>query len=273
MILDNLVFRLEHYKSDSWDLGNDCFLFYKIEPLVEQYARFFQLHSDFHPQTIFELGIWDGGSIAFWNECFGPDKHVAIDLQQRTNSAYFEKYVTARHLQERIRTYWGIDQNDASSLQGIVARDFPGGQIDLIFDDASHSYDATKSSFEALFPYVSPGGFYIIEDWAWAHWSEFQGSDDPWTLQTALTQLVFELVEATGSRRTEDPALIYNVTVYQGFAAVQRGSLNNLDVQTFRLEKYISRRPAPRIPKQPSRVRRLLRRVKRKLIGERGPSK
>ena len=41
MLLDDLVFRLEHNRNDQdWDLGQDCFVFYKIKPLVEQYQRF-----------------------------------------------------------------------------------------------------------------------------------------------------------------------------------------------------------------------------------------
>lgn len=31
MLLDELVFRLEHYKNDHWELGEDCFSFYKTK--------------------------------------------------------------------------------------------------------------------------------------------------------------------------------------------------------------------------------------------------
>jgi hypothetical protein len=39
MLLEDLVFRLEHYKSAGWDLGEECFTSYKINPLVDQYAK------------------------------------------------------------------------------------------------------------------------------------------------------------------------------------------------------------------------------------------
>ncbi len=41
--------------------------------------------------------------------------------------------------------------------------------MDLVFDDASHLYEETRSSFESLFPHVRPGGVFVIEDWRWEH--------------------------------------------------------------------------------------------------------
>ncbi len=38
-------------------------------------------------------------------------------------------------------------------------------QWDLIIDDASHNGVKTMTSFGLLWPLVSPGGFYVIEDW------------------------------------------------------------------------------------------------------------
>jgi hypothetical protein len=50
-----------------------------------------------------------------------------------------------------------------------VAHEF-SAPLDLVIDDASHIYGPTKASFQALFPLLRPGGLYLIEDWAWAHW-------------------------------------------------------------------------------------------------------
>ena len=68
MLLDGLVFRLEHYLNNDWDLGDECFRFLKIEALVAQYATFLSQLTTFEPGNVFELGIWDGGSVAFWTE-------------------------------------------------------------------------------------------------------------------------------------------------------------------------------------------------------------
>jgi len=237
MLFNELVFRLEHYKTDDWELGKDCFQFYKIKPLIDQYAKFFCNSRNFHPQNVFELGMWDGGSVAFWFEYFQPSKHVAIDVSQRRDSNYFQWYLKSRGLEERIKTYWGVDQGNSEKLREIVKNEFCGS-LDLVIDDASHMYDLTKTSFEVLFSLLRPGGLYIIEDWAWAHWKEFQAPEHPWFSKTELTKLIFELVEATGS----SIALIASLTIFQGFAVVERGELASAELSEFKLDEYISRR-------------------------------
>ena len=171
MLLDDLVFRLEHYRSADWD-GGDHFRFYKIKELVDQYAHFFSRRSHFRPERVMELGTYDGGSTAFWYELFRPQKQVALDIQDQMDAPYFRRYVESRGLGGRIKTYWNTDQADQARLRTIVETEFDA-PLDLVIDDASHLYRQTRASFEALFPLLAPGGLYIIEDWAWGHWSEF----------------------------------------------------------------------------------------------------
>jgi len=231
MLLDDLVFRLEHSANGNWDLGDNCFRFYKTKGLIEQYKKYWSLINDFVPKNVFELGVWDGGSAAFWFEHLHPDKHVAIDLQSRENSAYFQRYVISRGLAQRIKIYWGVNQADGQSIKDIVKTEF-SGPLDLIIDDASHLYIPTKASFEILFPLLRPKGIYIIEDWAWAHWQGLQiGSGDD-----ELTNLVCELVEATGSS-TE---LIASLIIFQGFIVVERGTID-LKSDTFKISNHIYR--------------------------------
>jgi hypothetical protein len=67
-----------------------------------------------------------------------------------------------------------------------------------------------------LFPALRPGGLYIIEDWAWAHWPEH------WNMfanEIPLTKLIFDLVEAAGSSRD----WIARITLFQGFTVIERG--------------------------------------------------
>lgn len=241
MLLGDLVFRLEHYASDSWELGSECFLFYKIKSLVDQYAKFWSRRENFRARNILELGMWDGGSVAFWFEYFNPDKQVGVDLQQKEDSQYFKRYKSSRGLDQRIRTYWGTDQGDSARLREIVQAEFEGS-LDLVIDDASHIYDLTKRSFETLFPLLRPGGLYVVEDWAWGHWSEFQAPSHPWSNQTPLTRLIFELVAAAGSweNKGASESLISNISVFQGFAVVERGELPLTIPSEFRLEAFIS---------------------------------
>lgn len=260
MLLDDLVFRLEHTKNDRWELADECFVFYKIKPLVDQYERFWNVRPGFRPRNIFELGLWDGGSVAFWFEFFQPHKHVGLDFSQRDDCPYFKRYVAARALERRIATYWGVDQADSTKLRAIVSKEFDG-PLDMVLDDASHMYRQTKASFETLFPLLRPGGLYIIEDWAWSHWKEFQGPNHPWATTPPLTNLLFELTAAAGT----SPDMIANITVFQGFVAIERGPLRLDESVSFTLAHFISNRPPLPIPRRLTEsarrfVRRRLRR-------------
>jgi hypothetical protein len=240
VLLGNLVFRLEHAKSDAWELGDDCFIFFKVRPLIDQYARFWATRPGFEARNVFELGLWDGGSVAFWFEMFQPQKHIGIDFSQRGDSAYFKRYVQSRGIAGRVATYWAVNQADKTRLLTIARQEFDG-PLDLVIDDASHLYAQTKASFEALFPLLRPGGLYVIEDWAWSHWREFHAPNHPWATERPLTWLIFDLIGAAGSS-TE---LIANMSVFQGMAVIERGPARLDQGGEFRLDQFIVNRPKP----------------------------
>ena len=241
MLLNDLVFRLEPCEAN-WELGDNCFIFHKSKPLMDQYKRFWSAKNDFHPENIIELGVWDGGSVAVWFEYFRPKKHVGIDLQSKQDSRYFNRYVAGRGLESHIKTYWSTDQADRKKLRAIVENEF-SAPLDLVIDDASHLYQLTKGSFEILFPLLRPGGLYVIEDWAWAHWSAFQAREHPWKTEIPLTRLVFELAAAVGSWEGDQPqlSLISNLSVFQGFIVIERGALQ-VKHTDLRLEDFIKGR-------------------------------
>ena len=236
VILNNWVFRLEQNKDNNWELGEDCFVLYKPKTLIDQYERFFSTHQEFNPDNVVELGMWEGGSVAFWFEIFKPKKHIAIDLQARADSPYFQKYVSDRGLQNRLRTYWHTNQADSGRLNEIVKQEFNDQPLDLVMDDASHYYELTKISFETLFPLIRPGGFYVIEDWAWWHW---KGIENYYSEATPLSKLIFELVEAAGTSNE----IIKNIVIYESIVIVERGDLIIQELSDFKLDNYIYRHP------------------------------
>ena len=68
----------------------------------------------------------------------------------------------------------GVDNDPASvfpprAKKVIASQDNPVlaelGPFDLIVDDASHEGLLTREAFRILWPRVSPGGFYVVEDW------------------------------------------------------------------------------------------------------------
>jgi hypothetical protein len=234
-LLGDLIFRFET-PGASPQVHDADFALYKNRQLLEQFSRFWS-STDFRPRRVFEIGIWDGGSTALWYEALRPEKLVAIDLLERGDSPYFRRYVDDRKLHEHIVTRWGVNQADHAALLKIVDEDL-GGKFDLVIDDGSHLYAPTRASFETLFPLLPAGGLYIIEDWAWEHWPEFQDPKNFWAGEESLKLLVDDLVAATGTSRT----LIRRMAVHEGFVVIERGD-GNERADTFALADYIRKRP------------------------------
>ncbi|MBN2319617.1 MAG: class I SAM-dependent methyltransferase [Acidobacteria bacterium] len=238
MLYKDRVFRLQHHVNDKWELGGDCFMFYKTRALVDQYEKYFSGIPGFKAENVFELGIWDGGSAAFWFEFFEPGKHVGADVQNKTDSPYFVKYVEDRDIRDRLKIYWNTDQTDRNRLLDIYRREF-NEPLDCVIDDASHLYGHTKESFETLFPLLRPGGIYIIEDWAWAHWKSHHDINHPFSREIPLTRLIVELAEAVGT----DSGIISDLSVHQGFTVVERAPGGNIVPGEFHLDDFIARMP------------------------------
>lgn len=96
-----------------------------------------------------EVGVLGGGSLATWRDLF-PDGVIAgIDQDPH-----------AHWPPGTIRIVAGQDDPALPSLLAPHAE-----QWDLIVDDASHDGDLTAATLELLWPLVSPGGYYVIEDW------------------------------------------------------------------------------------------------------------
>jgi hypothetical protein len=141
---------------------------------------------------------------------------VAIDLQLRGDSDYFKSWLTKRG-QGRVTTHWGVRQDDPDKLQRILEDRL--SPLDLVVDDASHMRKPTVRSFELPFPHVRPGGFYIIEDWAWALQPEFQSRQHGWSMYPSLHPVAHQIMKLHGSR----PDLIEMRYVYPDALIVQRG--------------------------------------------------
>ncbi len=231
---DRLLWRGRTFSLGPEGPGTTELVLWKTPALIAQYAAFWA-REETRVDRVFELGLWKGGSMAFWAEAFHPSRLVGVDRSPGSPSAAFDRYVAERS--DRLRVYWGVDQGDRARLAALVASEFDG-PLDLVIDDASHLYSLTLSSLEALLPRLRPGGLYIIEDWAWHHWPTSQRAFGG---QVPLTRLVTELIESVGTGLD----IIADVSVYQGFAAVRRGPAP-ISTMPFRLTDTIFRgAPAP----------------------------
>ena len=191
--------------------------------MIEAYRETFRLRSPL--AHVLELGFFHGASTVFFDRLLQPIKLVAID--RVTDAPWLEHY-RARH-PSGIVPYYGVAQQDRAALTEILLREFPTRTLDLVIDDASHEYEPTRTAFETVWPFVSPGGLYVIEDWAWAHWpGPWQALNPPPIPGPALSNLVLELLlmhasapEIVSGLQISDPD---RVTIIRGPAALEPGT-------------------------------------------------
>ncbi|HVV32348.1 MAG TPA: class I SAM-dependent methyltransferase [Caulobacterales bacterium] len=167
----------------------------------------------------FEFGIFQGGSVVFLTECLELERMAALDFSQPLEAL---DAILARHgLTDRIRLTYGVSQSDRTRVDDVIRASFRPGDLDLIIDDASHLYEHTKASFEIAFPYLRPGGLYVIEDWGWAHWPGYwQSPEARWRDRPAMSNFIFELTMAVAT----SPRIFAELTILPGAAVVKKAN-------------------------------------------------
>ncbi len=117
-----------------------------------------------------------------------------------------------------------ILQGDMSSRENL-SHLFALGPFDIVIDDGSHASTHQQIALACLFPYVTPGGFYFIED---LHWQPLalERADVPQT-RTLLRQKCFESPVITSA---EARFLAANVESVQLFDSCDIYNLDRRDV-------------------------------------------
>jgi len=197
----------------------DQFCLLKNRWQVEWHA---QLLSDLAPRMMVEVGMHDGASMALSEELTHPRKLVGID-RRAPASAALDKFIAARGLQTTLRPFYGVDQTDVHQLDEILEAEFGNDSLDLVVDDASHLLDATRATFNVIYPRLRPGGVYVIEDWPMHLVPE---------RHPPLTLLLFEFILAC----SDAPGAVANVSANKNYALITRGPAV-LDARTFDLSQ------------------------------------
>lgn len=116
------------------------------------------------PLTFLEIGVFEGGSLEVWRRYFGPSATiVGVDIDPTC------AYLVPPHVAEiRIGS-----QADPNFMRSVIA---DMGGIDTVLDDGSHNADHQRATFDTLWPLLSDGGLYLIEDTHTAYWPTYQGN-------------------------------------------------------------------------------------------------
>ncbi|MBT2189220.1 class I SAM-dependent methyltransferase [Sphingobium nicotianae] len=160
---DNIVHKWHHYL-----------------PLYDRYlSRFRAENRGDTPLRFLEIGVSKGGSLQIWRRYFGPDAIIfGIDINEDC------RRFDGQAGQVRIGS-----QDDPKFLADVVAE---MGGVDVVLDDGSHVMKHIRTSLDCLFPHVSEGGLYMIEDLHTAYWKMHGGGY--WTPQNFF-RFVGELMD------------------------------------------------------------------------------
>lgn len=219
LVLDGIEFTVttdaDHYPEQ--ESAADHFVLAKDRRMVETLIA---VLASLAPARIVELGIFKGGSTALIALLTRPQTLTAVDFSPTPVPA-LDEFIVAAGLEAVVRPHHGVDQSDARTLAAVVDADHGGEPLDLVIDDASHLYRETRASFALLFPRLRPGGLFMIEDWAWAHYGRrlWQTRGGWFHDRPALTNLIIELTMIAGT----SPDLIPKMTVVRDWVIVERG--------------------------------------------------
>lgn len=153
--------------------GNTGRVIDKWHHLLPLYDRYFGPFRG-KPVRMLEIGVYKGGSLAMWRRYFGPEA-IIFGIDINPDCARFD----GEDASVRIGS-----QDDPAFLRRVVEE---MGGVDLVLDDGSHMARHIQTSFEVLFPLVSEGGIYAVEDLCTSYWRDFAG-------KTRLTRNFFDIV-------------------------------------------------------------------------------
>ena|SRR5215831_1654065 len=190
--------------------NSEAFTILKSEPYLRVYE---DIASGFSPRSLLELGVFQGGSYVFLDKLFKPGRISAVEIRAQPVAPLLD-YVART---ENRFIHFATCQCDDEALRHIVLNELED-ELDLVVDDASHSYEETKASFECLFPFLHPGGMYVIEDWSWAHKPNYQSPDARFCERPALSNLLFEQIMLLGST-----SLISEIRVWNFLYMLRKG--------------------------------------------------
>lgn len=165
------------------------------DKVAHGYLHYYRAHFGplrFRRMTVLEIGVggYDapspGGSLALWRDYFPRSTIVGMDLHPK-----------AVAFGPRVKFEQG-DQSSVADLQALVDRH---GVPSVVIDDGSHVAEHIQASFAFLWPLLSAGGIYVIEDLCTSYHRDFGGG------RPAPPESAIGLLQSlAGDTQAQDPA-------------------------------------------------------------------
>jgi len=120
---------------------------------TEVFPNYMECYREY-PIRFLEIGIKRGASLRMWDEYFEHEdaKLFAVDISSKT----------LRKVPENAR--WKGLQGNQSNPEFLAQLGEANGPFNIIVEDGSHDPQDQRACFKGLWPFVSLGGIYVIED-------------------------------------------------------------------------------------------------------------
>ena len=99
-------------------------------------------------ELMMEIGVADGSSLLAWREIFPNALCVGMDIHH-SDKAHGD----------RLEFHFGDQRNLADCMAAAAGRQFA-----LVVEDALHDQSASLMTLLYMWPYIKPGGLYVIEE-------------------------------------------------------------------------------------------------------------
>ena len=141
--------------------------------ITDEYLEMFKAWKN-SPVKLLEVGYLEGEFLRWFKanftkaEVFGIGINPPIDLSDKEIKLF------------------QVDQNN---IDGLLNFGTEHGKFNIICDDGSHKEKETRNSFNCLWQFVKPGGWYVIEDWS-IHYKYFQYGERAKVIGDIMTQKI-----------------------------------------------------------------------------------
>ena len=136
--------------------------------LLDKWHHYFEVYERHlerfreQPVRVLEIGVQNGGSLQMWRRYLGKEAVLfGIDVDPRCAQ------LDGHGASVRIGS-----QADPDFLRRVIAE---MGGVDVVIDDGSHRSEDMRTTFDVLYPILSDGGVYLIEDVHACYWTEYGG--------------------------------------------------------------------------------------------------
>ena len=179
-------------------------------PIYDRYFSQFRAR----PIRFLEIGVSKGGSLRVWRNYFGENATIyGIDNDPACASH------DGKFGQVRIGS-----QADPDFLREVVQE---MGGIDIVLDDGSHMMSHIRTSLEALFPLLSEGGIYMMEDLHAAYLPKYEGGiTSRMSIFNTLREIIDDLHQwyhDSGVTHEFADRLVSGIHIHDSIAVLEKG--------------------------------------------------